>query len=233
MHTLPDILNRLHHLANPAVADRKARKFGITNTGSLGIYLKDINALAKELPKEADLAIALFNTGIYEARLLCSKIFPPKALTDDLAQRWVKSFDNWEITDSFSMTVFARSLLAKALIKKWKDHQPEFERRAAFATMAAYCMADKKAENDIFQSFLPWIEQAAIDDRTYVKKAVHWALRNIGKRNVDLHRDALACAQSLTKQQDETAQWVGRQALRELEKEGLRMSDYPRSRYRV
>jgi 3-methyladenine DNA glycosylase AlkD len=131
------------------------------------------------------------------------------------------------------MTVFARSLLAKALIKDWKDHQPEFERRAAFAIMAAFCMADKKAENDIFQSFLPWIEQAATDNRAYVKKAVHWALRNIGKRNADLHRDALACAQSLTRHPNATAQWVGRQALRELEKEGLRMSDYPRDKYRV
>jgi len=230
---LNNILTRLHQLADPAIADRKARKFGITTTGSLGIYLKDLHAIAKELPKEADLAVALFDTGIYEARLLCSKIFPPKALTGDLAQKWIVTFDNWEITDSFSMTVFARSLLAKALIKKWKDHQPEFERRAAFATMAAYCMADKKAENGTFQSFLPWIEQAATDDRTYVKKAVHWALRNIGKRNVDLHRDALTCARALTEKDDATAQWVGRQALRELEKEGLRMSDYPRSRYRV
>jgi len=230
---LPKILSQLHQLADPAVADRKASKFGIYTSGSLGIYMKDINALAKELPKETDLALALFNTGIYEARLLCSKIFPPKALTADLAQRWVTTFDNWEITDSFSMTVFARSVLAKALIKKWKDYQPEFERRAAFATMAAYCMADKKAENDIFRSFLPWIEQAATDDRTYVKKAVHWALRNIGKRNADLHQDALTCARSLTHHPDATARWVGRLALRELEKEGLRMSDYPRSRYRV
>ena len=94
-------------------------------------------------------------------------------------------------------------------------------------------MSDKKAQNDVFQTFLPWIEQAATDERTYVKKAVHWALRNIGKRNLDLHREALACARSLTGHPDTTAQWVGRQALRELEKEGLRMSDYPRDKYRV
>lgn len=233
MPNLPDILTRLHQLADPAVADRKTRKFGITSSGSLGIFMKDLNALTKELPKDPDLAVALFDTGIYEARLLCSKIFPPGKLTEESAQHWVTTFDNWEITDSFSMTVFARSLLAKALIKKWKDRQPEFERRAAFATMAAYCMVDKKAENDIFQTFLPWIEQAATDERTYVKKAVHWALRNIGKRNVDLHREALACARSLTGHPDTTAQWVGRKALRELEKEGLRMSDYPRDKYRV
>jgi len=233
MPNINDILTRLHQLADPAVADRKARKFGITSSGSLGIFMKDLNALAKELPKDPDLAVALFDTGIYEARLLCSKIFPSGKLTEELAQHWVTTFDNWEITDSFSMTVFGRSFLAKALIKKWKDRQPEFERRAAFATMAAYCMADKKAENDVFQTFLPWIEQTATDERTYVKKAVHWALRNIGKRNVDLHREALACARSLTEHPDATAQWVGRQALRELEKEGLRMSDYPRSRYRI
>jgi 3-methyladenine DNA glycosylase AlkD len=205
MPNLPDILTRLHQLADPAVVDRKARKFGITSSGSLGVFMKDLNALAKELPKDPDLAVALFNTGIYEARLLCSKIFPSGKLTEELAQHWVTTFDNWEITDSFSTTVFARSFLAKALIKKWKDRQPEFERRAAFATMAAYCMADKKAENDVFQTFLPWIEQAATDERTYVKKAVHWALRNIGKRNVDLHREALACARSLTEHPDATA----------------------------
>ena len=219
-------------MAQPEIVAQKEKKFGVVAQNALGIYLKEIKMLAKEIPADSDLAVRLFDSGIYEARLLCSKIFDPQALTRQLAEKWVVTFDNWEICDSFSMTIFARSPLAVSLIRTWESRTPEFEKRAAFATIAAYCMADKKAANEQFLAFLPMIEAAADDDRIYVKKAVNWALRSIGKRNRDLQQEAISCAQRILQQESKAARWVATNALRELEKENVRISDYPRAIYR-
>ncbi len=230
--TYQQIITRLHELAQPDKVAYKEKKFGVVAQNALGVYLKDIKALAKEVPQDNDLALRLFDSGIYEARLLCSKLFAHKALTEDLAEKWVVTFDNWEICDSFSMGIFAKSPLALRLIEKWNSRTAEFEKRAAFATMAAYCMADKKAGNEVFLAFFPLIEAAADDDRNFVKKAVNWALRNIGKRNLDLNRAAIECAERILQGDNKAARWIATNALKELEKEGLRMSDYPRSIYR-
>lgn len=219
-------------MAQPEIVAQKEKKFGVVAQNALGIYLKEIKMLAKEIPADSDLAVRLFDSGIYEARLLCSKIFDPQALTRQLAEKWVVTFDNWEICDSFSMTIFARSPLAVSLIRTWESRTPEFEKRAAFATIAAYCMADKKAANEQFLAFLPMIEAAADDDRIYVKKAVNWALRSIGKRNRDLQQEAISCAQRILQQESKAARWIATNALKELEKENVRISDYPRAIYR-
>ncbi|MEL6835108.1 MAG: DNA alkylation repair protein [Bacteroidota bacterium] len=230
--TYQEIIARLHELAQPDKVAYKEKKFGVVSQNALGVYMKDIKELAKEIPKDDDLALRLFDSNIYEARLLCSKLFSPKALTDELAEKWVVTFDNWEICDSFSMGIFARSPFALPLINKWASRTAEFEKRAAFATMAAYCMADKKAGNEVFLNFLPMIEAAADDERNFVKKAVNWALRGIGKRNIDLNQEAIACAKRILRQDNKAARWIASNALKELEKEGVRISDYPRNIYR-
>ena len=226
------IITQLHALADPEKITFKEKKFGVSTHNALGIYMKDLKELAKELPKEAELAQALFDTGIYEARLLCSKIFPPKELTTDLMEKWVAVFDNWEICDSFCMTVFARSVYAVEKIMEWSQREPEFEKRAAFATLAAYCMADKKATNDVFEPFFSILVRESTDDRNFVKKAVNWALRNMGKRNPDLRQQAIKCAYQILELDTKAARWIAKDALKELEKENLRMSDYPRNIYR-
>lgn len=226
------IIARLHELAQPDKIDYKAKKFGVVSQNALGVYMKDIKALAKEIPTDNDLALRLFDSGIYEARLLCSKLFKPQDLTMELANKWVLVFDNWEICDSFSMGIYAKSPLAIPIIQAYATRSAEYEKRAAFATMAAYCMADKKAENDVFIAFLPMLEQAAGDERLYVKKAVNWALRSIGKRNVDLRQEAIACAERILELDTKAARWIAQDALKELTKEGVRSSDYPRSIYR-
>ena len=174
----------------------------------------------------------LFDSGIYEARLLCSKLFYPKDLTENLMEKWVRTFENWEICDSFCMGVFAKSDLALTKILEWSEREEEFQKRAAFAIMAAYCMADKKSENELFAQFFPIIKDAANDERLYVKKAVNWALRNIGKRNIDLRKQAIEVCNVLVKIDSKAANWIANNALKELQKEGVRTSDYPRKIYR-
>ncbi len=231
--TYHDIIEALHDLADASVVAARERKFGIKSQGALGITHKDLNALVREIGRDNDLALRLYDSDIYEGKLLCSKIFRPKDVTDALCEKWISDFDNWEICDSFCMGQVAKSPLAKEKIREWTQREKEFEKRAGFATMAAYCMADKKAENEIFEAFLPLIEQGAEDERYYVKKAVSWALRSIGKRNRDLQVIAIETAELLNETEIKSAQWIARDVLRELTGEKVRMSDYPRNIYRA
>ena len=230
--TVDKVIARLNALADKEKVLYKQQKFGIISHNALGVYHKDLKVIAKEIKKDNDLAIALFDTDIYECRLLCSKIFDPKDLTNDLIEKWVKTFENWEICDSFCMGLFAKSTFAVPKILEWHQREREFEKRSAFTTMAAYCMADKKASNEVYESFFPLIKSAVHDDRIYVKKAVNWALRNIGKRNVDLNKRAIAVAKEILELDSKSAKWIARDALRELEKDTVKILDYPRSVYR-
>lgn len=228
-----EIINRLKVLANPEKVLFKKQKFGVEATNALGIMLSDIDVLVKEIGKSEALAHQLFDTGIYEARILAAKIFPPKILTKELAYKWVVTFQNWEICDTFSMGVFAKSPIPLELISEFVSRKNEFEKRAGFATIASFCMADKKAQNSVYLNFLPVIEREAIDERLYVKKAVNWALRSIGKRNTDLNKAAILCAERILKLNSTSARWIAKDALRELKKDNLNILDYPISIYRV
>ena len=177
-----EVIARLYKLENKEKVAFKAKKFGIIAKNALGIYHKDLAILAKEIGKNSRLALELFESDIYEAKILCSQIFDIKDLKDPLLEKWVKSFENWEICDSFCMKLIAKSTFATAKINAWVHREKEFEKRAGFTTIAAYCMADKNAPNKTFEGFFPFIKKEAWDDRIYVKKAVNWALRNIGKR---------------------------------------------------
>ena len=230
--TLEEVLAKLQELANPEKVAFKKKKFGIISNNSIGVYHKDLKVMAKEIGFNKPLALQLYDTGIYEARLLCSKLLRPKDITDELAEKWVQDFENWEICDSFCMGLVAKSPLAISKILDWTVRTKEFEKRAGFTTIAAYCMADKKAANEVYEAFFPIIKKAATDDRIYVKKAVNWALRSIGKRNIDLNKAAIIVAKELLLLDSKAAQWIAKDALRELEKEGLNILDYPRAIYR-
>ena len=188
--------------------------------------------IAKEIGQNNELALQLFDSGIYEGRLLCSKIFRPKDVTEPLMEKWVKTFENWEICDSFCMGLFSKSKFALAKILEWSEREPEFEKRASFAIMASYCMADKTSENELFEQFFPIIKQAAIDERLYVKKAVNWSLRNIGKRNIDLNGKAIEVANEILKFESKPAKWIAKNAIKELQKDSVRISNYPREKYK-
>lgn len=227
-----EVITCLYDLQDPEVVIFKKKKFGVISHNSLGIYHKELKMIAKEIGRDNDLALELFESDIYEARLLCSKIFDPKDLTSELMERWVVTFENWEICDSFCMGLFAKSNFALQKINEWTQREEEFEKRAGFATMAAYCMADKKAANSVFEAFLPIIKREANDDRLYVKKAVNWALRSIGKRNIDLNISAIQLAHDIVKLDTRSAKWIGKDARRKLQADTVHILDYPRALYR-
>jgi 3-methyladenine DNA glycosylase AlkD len=227
-----DVIARLEGLADYEKVRLKSQKFGINASHSLGIYHKDLVPIAKELGRNNELAIELFETGIYEARILCSKMFRPADITEALIETWLEGFENWEICDSFCMGLIAKSRFAQQKIQEWTIRESEFEKRAGFVIIAAYCMADKKSGNAVFEQFFTPIEREAKDNRLYVRKAVSWALRNIGKRNVDLNAKAIAVAQKLSSLECKSEKWIGKNALSELGKAKVNILDYPRSVYR-
>ena len=229
--TAKQIISLLRKQGDPQKILIKKAKFGIVSKNALGIYHKDLKELSKTLPKEDELAIQLFDTGIYEARLLCSKIFEPNNLTEQLMDKWTSTFENWEICDSFCMGLFAKSKFAVPKAVEWTKRGREFEKRAGFTTIAAYCMADKESGNDIFEQFFPIIKRECTDERIYVKKAVNWALRNIGKRNVDLKTSVIMVAKEILEVNNKTAKWIATNALKELTSDKVRISAYPRSMY--
>lgn len=229
---IKDILIKLKKLSNPDKIKFKEEKFGITSNNSLGIYHKDLKELAKEIGSNNQIAIELFDSEIYEARILCSKIYNAKDITQEQMQKWVNTFENWEICDSFCMGFFAKSEYALQKTEEWSNNEKEFIKRASFTIMASYGFANKNAINDIFERFLEIIEREVNDDRIYVKKAVNWALRNIGKRNKDLHKKAIESANRILQNKSKSAQWIAKDALRELNKKDLNILDYPREVYR-
>jgi 3-methyladenine DNA glycosylase AlkD len=230
--TFEQVISKLKSLGKTDKIILKEKKFGIVSNNALGVYHKDLKILAKDIGRDNELALQLFDSGIYEARILCSKIFNPKDLTEALLEKWVITFENWEICDSFCMGLIAKSEFAVPKIIAWTSRTKEFEKRAGFATLAAYCMADKKASNEIFEQFFSIIKCEAQDNRIYVKKAVNWALRNIGKRNIDLNKKAIVVANEILKMDSKAAQWIAKDAIRQLEKESVNILDYPRAIYR-
>ena len=230
--TLENILNRLNKLSNPKKVIFKENKFGIISNNSLGIYHKDLKELAKEIGQDNQIALQLFDTEIYEARILCSKIYNPNDITEELMEKWVNTFENWEICDSFCMGFFAKSKYALQKTEEWSKNKKEFIKRASFTIMASYGFANKNASNEIFERFLEIVEREVDDDRIYVKKAVNWALRNIGKRNIDLHEKAILSANKILLNKNKSAQWIAKNALKELEQENPKILDYPRELYR-
>jgi 3-methyladenine DNA glycosylase AlkD len=233
MMNYQEVISELQRLKNPDKVEFKQQKFGVIATNSLRIYQKDLKELAKRIGKDTKLAIQLFDSGIYEARILCSKILDPKDVTNELLEKWVVTFENWEICDTFCMGLVAKSSFAIPKIKEWSKRENEFEKRAAFATLAAYCMADKKADNQVFEQFLPMLIRDAVDARLYVRKALNWALRNIGKRNVDLHKKAIETAKQIIKLNTKSSLWIGNDAISQLTKLKVNRLDYPRAIYRI
>lgn len=230
--TLNKIISKLHSLENKDKIILKEKKFGIIANNSLGIYHKDLKEIAKEVGRNNELAIQLFDSGIYEARILCSKIFNPKDITESLMEKWVVTFENWEICDSFCMGLFAKSEFAIPKALEWSKREKEFEKRAGFVIMASYCMADKQADNKVFEQFFPIIKREVHDERIYVKKTINWALRNIGKRNIDLNKKTIEVTNEILLIKSKSAKWIAKDALRELKSEKVNILDYPREVFR-
>jgi 3-methyladenine DNA glycosylase AlkD len=200
--------------------DRRTRegyaRYGIVAPKSLGVPMAKIQAIAKKLGTDHALALALWETGWYEARLLCAFVGDPARLTAAQMERWTKDFDNWGVCDTLCFKLYDRSPLAWKKLSPWAKKKDEFVRRAAFALLASLALHDKAAKDAAFVQTLPLIEKAANDERNFVKKGVSWALRSIGRRNAALRVKSVALAKRLAASDDPAPRWIGKDALREL-----------------
>jgi len=204
-----------------ATLDGMAR-YAIPSDHAYGVAMKDIKALGQMLGRNHALASALWNTGVYEARMLASFVGDPAQLTPAQMDRWCRDFDNWAFCDAMSFNLFDRSPHAWAKVTEWSNRRNEFEKRTAFALLWSLSVHDKSASDDAFIRGLALVEREAGDGRNFVKKATNMALRAIGKRNRPLNSAAVAVARRLAGSKDAAARWVGKDALRELTSAAVR-----------
>jgi len=193
------------------------KRFAISAPKAFGVSMTNMKALAKQLGRNHELAAALWDTGWYEARMLATLVDEPAWVTAAQMDRWCRDFDNWAICDTACFCLFDRTPHAWGMVPKWSKRRDEFQKRTAFALIWSLTVHDKLSDDKPFLQGLKLIENAAADDRNFVKKAVNMALRAIGKRNPALHVAAIATAKRLAESKEPAARWVGRDALRELE----------------
>jgi 3-methyladenine DNA glycosylase AlkD len=198
-----------------ATRDGMAR-YGLPSEHALGVSMANLKKLGARLGTNHELAAALWATGVYEARLLTSFVDDPARVTPAQMDRWCRDFDNWGICDTVCFQLFDRSPHAWSKVDKWHDQRAEFVKRAAFALLASLALHDKTTGDAPFIESLTFIEQAAGDDRNFVKKGVSWALRAVGRRNRALHAASVTLARRLAASPEAAARWVGRDALRDL-----------------
>jgi 3-methyladenine DNA glycosylase AlkD len=212
--TAQDIVAHLRTLGSAGNVAGMAR-FGIRTDRALGVGNTDIRSLARKVKRNHARALALWRTGCREARLMAGFTAEPARLTPALCRRWAADFDSWEIVDCLA-DLFVEATFWHRLIDMFAGDEREFVRRAAFAMMAQAAVHRKTEPDATFLAFLPLIEAHAADPRNFVRKAVNWALRQIGKRSLDLHAPALALAERLGASGSRPARWIGRDAAREL-----------------
>ena len=191
-------------------------RYGIIAPKSFGVSMATMKGLAKKLGRDHDLAAALWATGWYEARILCSFVDEPEKVTPAQMEAWARQFDNWAICDTICFHLFDRTPHAWRKVEQWRTRKDEFVRRAAFALIACLALHDKSAPDAKFLRALPWIEEAATDERNFVKKGVSWALRGIGPRSRAAHAAAMKTAQRLARSESPSARWIGKDAIRDL-----------------
>lgn len=197
-------------------------RYGIVAPKVYGVSVVTVQTLAKRLGKSHALAADLWTTGWYEARILTAFVDEPERVTQAQMDRWARDFDNWAICDTVCFHLFDRTPHAWRKAEQWSTRREEFVRRAAFALLAALALHDKHTADKPFLRSLRWAERAAADERNFVKKAVSWALRSIGKRNRALHLAAVAAARRLARLPQGAGRWVGKDALRELTSPAVR-----------
>ncbi|MFH0954180.1 MAG: DNA alkylation repair protein, partial [Verrucomicrobiota bacterium] len=203
-------------LANPANVAGMAR-YGISTKGTLGVSVPALRQMAKEIGTDHQLAGQLWASGIHEARMLAGFIDDPEQVTEKQLERWVRDFDSWDVCDLVCSDLFDRTEYAWRKAVEWSRREEEFVKRSGFVLMAALAVHDKKAPDRAFLKFLPIMKREARDERNFVKKAVNWALRNIGKRNRALNKAAIRMAKEIRKIDSRSARWIASDALRDLE----------------
>ncbi|UCE39596.1 MAG: DNA alkylation repair protein [Thermoplasmata archaeon] len=208
-------MKKLESLSNPDSV-RGMAKYGINSNNNLGINVTTLRKLAKEIGCDHELALKLWASGIRDARFLAATIDDPEKVTEEQLESMVLDLNSWDICDHCASDIFLNSKFAYKKAVEWSARDEEFVKRAGFSLMARLAVRDKKAEDRKFERFLPIIKREACDERNYVKKAVNWALRQIGKRNLHLNKMAIKTAKDIQKMDSKSANWIASDALREL-----------------
>jgi 3-methyladenine DNA glycosylase AlkD len=214
------LLKKLKSLSNPDAVAGMAR-FGINPKNIYGVSIPVLRKMAKEIGKNHLLAQRLWNSGVHEARILAGMIDFPEEVTEKQMERWVRDFDSWGVCDQVCSNLFDRAKFAHKKVLDWSKRREEFVKRAGFVLMATLAVHDKKAGDKKFLKFLPTIKREARDERNFVKKAVNWALRQIGKRNLRLNQMAIKTAKEIRGIESKAAKWIASDAIRELTSESV------------
>jgi 3-methyladenine DNA glycosylase AlkD len=196
-------------------------RFGIVAKNVYGVSKPKLDELARKIGRDHSLGLELWETGNHDARILAGLVAERKLTTGKQMERWVRDFDNWDVCDGTCCHLFVFATHAWQKAHSWSRRKKEFEKRAGFALAAFLACHDKTAPDAKFQKYLEVIEREAWDDRNFVRKAVNWALRNIGKRNLSLNRAAIASAERIATQGSRAACWIAADALRELKSEAV------------
>jgi 3-methyladenine DNA glycosylase AlkD len=209
------VLRELRAIGEQRNIDGMAR-FGIRAKVVYGVAKPKMDELARRIGRNHDLALELWATGVHDARILAGMIDEPDQVTASQMERWIRDFDNWDVCDGTCCHLFVFAAPAWTKAVQWSRRKKEFEKRAGFALMAYLAYRDKSAPDAKYRRLLPILRCEAHDERNFVKKAVNWALRNIGKRNVRLNREAIRAAERIRSQGSRAARWIAADALREL-----------------
>jgi 3-methyladenine DNA glycosylase AlkD len=215
------VVRELRSQWDPAAVKGMAR-FGISSKNTLGVSVPTLRSMAMKLGKDHALALAPWKSGIHEARILAPMVDEPAKVTEGQMEEWARDFDSWDVCDQCCGNLFDKTKFAYEKAVEWAKLDQEFVKRAGYALMAALAVHDKKADDKMFVSFFGPIEKGATDERNFVKKAVSWALRQIGKRNMNLNVKALEVAERISKLDSAGARWVASDAIRELRSEAVR-----------
>ncbi len=208
-------MRKLKSLANPQTRAGMSQ-FGIPTQHALGISIPVLRKLASETGKDHELAGRLWESAIHEARILAAFVDDACKVSETQMERWAADFDSWDICDACCGNLFDRTPFAYEKAREWSRRPEEFVKRAGFALMATLAVHDKLAADSAFHAFLPNIWDECNDSRNFVKKAVNWALRQIGKRNLRLNRAAIRAAKQIRDVNFPAARWIASNALREL-----------------
>jgi len=206
--------------ADPEAVKGMAR-FGISSSNTLGLSIPTIRSIAKRVGKDHQVAQALWESGIHEARILAALVDEPSKVNETQMERWVSEFDSWDVCDGCCGNLFDRTPFAFAKALQWSRREEEFVKRAGYVLMAELAVHDKDAPDKAFLQFFPYLKRGSTDPRNFVKKAVNWAIRQIGKRNLKLNREAQKLAGSISDLDSPSARWVASDALRELRSEAV------------
>ena len=217
---LKQILNKLESLRDSKAVAGMARA-GINPESAYGISIPNLRKIAKDVGKNHDLAMQLWETGIHEARILATMTDEPKQVTETQIDDWTRDFNSWDVCDQCCNNLFRKTIFAHAKTVELSSREEEFVKRTGFVLMACLSVHDKKADDDTFMNYLSIIKREACDERNFVKKAVNWALRQIGKRNITLNKEAIKAAEKISQISSKTAKWVASDALRELKSKAV------------